>query len=139
MQLEMDRRCWEAVGPMRLLLDSSTEAIDVGFIPHDSLAEWAEWVGNNFDRGFSWERLRFMARRIAAGDEDHPAYGLAGEFVDDAPAGLERLYEFVPNERIEEYHETALDFSTDPPPNPEPLPLIGRECEWARILMRTVL
>ena len=112
MQLEMDRRCWDAVGAMRLLLDAPTDSIEVGFITGDSLADWARWVGANFDRGFSWERLRFMARRISAGDEAHPAHQVAEEFVSDAPAGLERLYESVPNQRLEEYHETALDSLT---------------------------
>lgn len=113
MQLEMDRRCWDSVGAMRLLLDASTEGVEVGFIPRDSLAEWAQWVGKNFDRGFSWERLRSMARRIAAGDETHPAFEVAGKFVADASVGLERLYELVPIERLEEYHETALDSLTE--------------------------
>lgn len=112
MQLEMDRRCWDLVGSMRLLLDTPTEHIDVGFIPSDTLEDWSQWVGKNLDRGFSWERLRFMARRIASGDESHPAHILAEEFVNDASAGLERLYELVPNERLQEYHETALDSLT---------------------------
>ena len=112
MQLEMDRRCWDRVGQMRLLLDTPTEGIEVGFIPPESLADWAQWVGAHLDRGFSWERLRSMARRIAAGDEAHPAYEFAGEFADNASAGLERLYEIVPSERIYEYHETALDSLT---------------------------
>ena len=112
MQLEMDRRCWDRVGQMRLLLDTPTEGIEVGFIPPESLADWAQWVGAHLDRGFSWERLRSMARRIAAGDEAHPAYEFAGEFADNASAGLERLYEIVPSERIYEYHETALDLLT---------------------------
>lgn len=113
MQLEMDRRCWDDVESLRLLLDAPTDAIEIGFIPGDTLGDWAQWVGANLDRGFSWGRLRFMARRIADGDEAHPAYGVAEAFVSDAAAGLERLYELVPSEMLEEYHETALDSLTD--------------------------
>ena len=70
MQLELDRRCWGEVRPFRPLLDIAVEPVQVEFLPGETLSDWVQWVTTNFDRGFSWERLRFMARRIASGDEE---------------------------------------------------------------------
>ena len=108
MQLELDRRCWGNVTPMRGLLDIAVEQVHVDFIPGETLGEWAQWVTSNLDRGFSWERLRFMARRIASGQEGHPAHELADTFVNDASDGLERMYEYIPRGAEEEYQETVV-------------------------------
>lgn len=108
MQLELDRRCWGDVAPMRRLLDISVEQVRVEFIPGETLTSWVQWVTSNFDRGFSWERLRFMARRIASGDEGHPAHELADAFVNDSSDGLERMYEYIPRGSEEEYQETVV-------------------------------
>ncbi|MCH9010418.1 MAG: hypothetical protein IIC21_07335, partial [Chloroflexi bacterium] len=65
------------------------------------------------DRGFTWERLRFMARRIASGDETHPAFRMVDEFVADVPQGMERLEEFVPADNLDEYKRQTLDGLVD--------------------------
>ena len=108
MQLELDRRCWQDVIPVRSLLDIAVEQVHVEFIPDDTLADWVHWVTSNLDRGFSWERLRFMARRIASGNEEHPAHELADAFVNDSSDGLERMYEYIPRGSEEEYQETVV-------------------------------
>ena len=118
MQLELDRRSWARIDPLRALLGASpnaaamseavTDAVAVDFIPTQTLADWAQWVAANLDRGFSWERLRFMARRIASGEEDHPAYKLADDFVADADRGLERIYQHIPRTSPDQYEEAAL-------------------------------
>ncbi len=108
MQLELDRRCWEEISPLGGLLDVTVEQVQVDFIPPETLADWVQWVTGNLNRGFSWERLRFMARRIARGEENHPAHELADVFVNDASDGLERIYEYIPRGSEEEYHEAAL-------------------------------
>ena len=108
LQLELDRRCWQEIVPMRSLLDISVEQVRVEFIPDDTLADWVQWVTTNFDRGFSWERLRFMARRIASGEERHPAHELADAFVNDSSDGLERMYEYIPRGSELEYQKAVV-------------------------------
>ena len=108
MQLELDRRCWQDISPLGSLLDVSVERVHVDFIPSETLSDWALWVTTNLERGFSWERLRFMARRIAAGEDGHPAHEVADAFVTDASDGLERLYEYIPRGSEEEYQEATL-------------------------------
>lgn len=112
MQLELDRRCWRDVNGIGGLFDIAVERVDVGFIPGDTLADWAQWVTANLERGFSWERLRFMARRIAAGEEGHPAHELAEAFVNDASSGLERIYQYIPRGSADDYEEAALSSLT---------------------------
>ena len=96
------------VTPMRGLLDIAVERVHVDFIPDETLGQWVQWVTSNLDRGFSWERLRFMAQRIASGQEGHPAHELADAFVNDASDGLERMYEYIPRGSEEEYQETVV-------------------------------
>ena len=56
-----------------------------------------------------YEFLRHMARRIAGGEGPHPAYHVAEEFVNDAPQGLDRLYQLVPDKNVKNYQESTLD------------------------------
>ena len=60
------------------------------------------------DSGFSWERLRFMARRISGGDEDHLAHRLADDFIRSMPGSLERLYESAPGEDLAKLKERTV-------------------------------
>jgi hypothetical protein len=109
LQLEMDRQCWEAVSSAKALLEAPAEHVDIEFIPPETLTEWGQWIVAFMERGFSWDRLRFMARRIAAGDEAHPAHHIAEEFVQNMPYSLERLHQRVPRKMFEEYREITLE------------------------------
>lgn len=109
MQLEMDRQCWDDVGDLCNLLEPPAEKVNIEFIPQETLTDWGQWIVSSIERGFSWERLRFMARRIAGGEGPHPAYHVAEEFVNDAPHGLDRLYQLVPDKNVKNYQETTLD------------------------------
>lgn len=112
MQLELDRRCWQDIHTLGSLLHIPTESVDVGFIHPDTLSDWIQWVTANLNRGFSWERLRFMARRIAYGKDTHPAHQLADDFLTNASSGLERIYQYIPRSSPEQYQQTALSSLT---------------------------
>lgn len=109
MQLELDRQALQAVTSSRGLLEPDTDNIDIRFIPTETLADWRKWVLTVVDRGFSWDRLRFMARRIARGEEEHPAYQLVEDFIQDMPASLDRLHEIVSSETVSLYKNTAIN------------------------------
>ena len=113
MQLELDRQCWDMADSMKSSLTTSTSAIDVGFIESQQLSEWSQWIISFMERGFTWERLRFMARRIASGDETHPAFRMVDEFVADVPQGMERLGDLVPSHNLDEYRRQTLDGLVD--------------------------
>ena len=50
-----------------------------------------------------------MARRIAAGDEEHPAIELVDEFLDRIPESLDRIYDAVPREEVDDFKTRAVD------------------------------
>lgn len=109
LQIELDRQSLPIVGDALPLVKEANDGIAIDFIPDEDLHEWRNFVVTSLERDFSWERLRFMARRIAAGAESHPAYEIAEEFVQDAERGLERLYDSVPENRLATFRERCVD------------------------------
>ena len=55
-----------------------------------------------------WDRLRFMARRIAAGDAGHPAHRLAGTFLESMPGSLDDLQQHVSNVDLAGFRERSV-------------------------------
>jgi len=108
-QLELDRRAWPAVDGDLPKVGEGVDEVELGFIPPETLVEWREWVVSLLTAGFSWDRLRFMARRVAGGNGDHPAHGIADEFLRSVPEGMDRLYEVVPEDRLAGFVRQAVD------------------------------
>ena len=109
LQLELDRQAWQTVEANMAALATATDGVDVGFIPSETLADWREWVLSFLERGFSWDRLQFMARRVAAGDEGHPAHMVADRFLKSMPGSLERLYQTVPRRNLADFKQRAAE------------------------------
>ena len=107
-QLELDRQGWKTVETNVTLLEAATDGIELGFIPSDTIGDWRRWVVAFIARGFSWDRIKFMARRIAEGDDSHPAHRVAEEFVQAMPDSLERLYQTIPHRNLAEYREQTV-------------------------------
>ena len=109
LQLEMDRQAWQTLDATLGLVEAAADGIDIGFIHQDTLADWRRWVVAFLAQGFSWDRLRFMARRIANGDEAHPAHRVAEEFIQAMPDSLEELYRVVPQRNLVDFQQQAID------------------------------
>jgi hypothetical protein len=108
-QLELDRRAWPVVDEELANVGEGVDHVELGFIPPETLVEWREWVVSFLATGFSWDRLRFMARRVSNGDGDHPAHGVADEFLRSIPESMDRLYELVPEDRLAVFVQRAVD------------------------------
>ncbi len=108
LQLELDRSAHESLPKTVPLLSEFDNGIHLDFVPAGTLAEWHQWVLNFVDRGFDWERLRFMARRIAAGDDEHPAHGLANEFLAAMPVSLDDLFGYVSRDELSRFRGQAV-------------------------------
>ena len=113
LQLDFDRRVWDNAKGAIAGAEIDMGNVNVRFLPTDDLERWNEWVHRVVEGGFSWERLRFMARRIAAGNEEHPAYAHADDFLESVDGWLATLYDSVPMTRIEEFTADAIDTLTD--------------------------
>ena len=122
LQLDLDRQVWRDVQHIVADVDMIPCNVSVGFLPRSDLTAWTEWVYRVVEGGFSWERLRFMARRIAAldapgdalgdalgNDGNNPAYGHAERFLDSVPESLKSLYDLVPKSRIDEFKSEVTD------------------------------
>ncbi len=108
LQLELDRLAEQAVDRAIPLLRAVTTTIEVGIIPPATLTEYRFFALEQLGRGFSWDRLRFMARRIAGGSEKHPANRVAEEFLAAIPESLDRLFERVSRSELAEFREMAV-------------------------------
>jgi hypothetical protein len=115
LQLELDRREQLALGGLAtlhpLMVDAEKD-VDIGFISSDSMGEWRQWVEDALDWSFNWDRLRFMARRVAARNNDKSQVRLdeiVEEFLQSVPQGLERIYQSVPVERFDAFREKSIE------------------------------
>ena len=109
LQMDFDRRVWKDVQNSMADLEIDPRNVYMPFIPQEDLRRWKEWVLRVVDGGFSWERLRFMARRISAGDESHPAYEHAENFIGSVNGSLDALYDLVPRSGVEEYMAESVE------------------------------
>ncbi len=113
LQLDFDRTVWDDVKGSIHGLDADPANVHIRFLPQEDLIQWKEWVARVMSGGFSWERLRFMARRISAGDESHPAYEYAERFITSVDESLDALYDYVPKSRVEEFKAEAVETIID--------------------------
>ena len=114
LQLELDRREQLALGGLETLRPHLSEAekdVEIGFIPPHTMCEWREWIEGTLSWSFSWERLRFMARRVVArrADETDKTRDMVEEFLESVPRGLERIYKTIDKQLFEEFRERSID------------------------------
>jgi len=107
LQLELDRRFWESVNPYLDSISMCDIDIDIEFLQKDPIYQWRDWVVTSLEREFSWDRLRFMAKRISRGVLDHPVHGLADKFVVDPNLALQELFEQLPEGVIEAFSDQS--------------------------------
>ena len=109
LQLDFDRTAWDEVKDSVEGVDADPANVHIEFLPQEDLEQWKEWVARVMSGGFSWERLRFMARRISAGDEGHPAYIYAERFIQSVDESLDVLYDHVPRSHVTEFRDEAVE------------------------------
>ena len=107
LQLELDRRFWGSVNPYLDSISSCEIDIDIEFLQLEPMDQWRDWVVTSLGRNFSWERLRFMAKRISRGVPNHPVHRLANKFVMDPNLALQELFEQLPQGVMEEFSDRS--------------------------------
>lgn len=109
LQLELDRLALSGLGDMarvRQYLVNAEAGVEVEFIEGSTLAQWREWIVGITRREFSWERLRFMVRRLYQGEEG--AMELVEQFINSLPQSLEGIYALVPREKVAAFRERSI-------------------------------
>ena len=114
LQLELDRREQLALGgleTLRPIIAQAEQGVDVGFITPDTMCEWREWIEGTLSWGFTWDRLRFMARRVVARGADPVAdrsQAMVDEFLECVPRGLDRIYSTIDRQLFEDFRERSI-------------------------------
>ena len=115
LQLELDRREHLAMGgtmEIKPLMANAERDVDIGFISAETLIEWREWVQNSLGGEFNWDRLLFMAGRVArqeGAESEEPVKKMAEEFLESVANGLERIYCAVPEELVAAFRERSIE------------------------------
>lgn len=110
LQLEMDRRVFDVMGgfqPATQAIDCSDQALEVGFLDTEILVEWRGWVQWFLGREFTWDRLKRALNRMYRDNDE--VQSEVDRFLENMPYSLERVYEKIPEEKLEEYQQRAVD------------------------------
>ena len=109
LQLELDRKTFTAMDGLHQAAEAivcSDQSVDVEFLEAEVLQEWREWVGRFMGWDFTWDRLkRAMNRMYRDNDEVQQT---VDKFLQEMPYSLERIYEKIPEERLETYQAQVL-------------------------------
>ena len=113
LQLELDRREQLALGGLETLrphIAQAEKGVEVGFIASDTMCEWREWIEGTLSWSFTWDRLRFMARRVVArrADETNRTQDMVEEFLESVPRGLDRIFETIDRQLFEDFRERSI-------------------------------
>ena len=109
LQLEMDRKTFAAMDGLHQAAEDiicGDQSVDVGFLEVDLLQEWREWGGRFMTRDFSWDRLKRAMNRMYRDNDD--VQQTVDKFLQGMPYSLERIYEKIPEERLDAYQAQVL-------------------------------
>ena len=109
LQMQLDKSYWKTLEQNLAHVESCEIEVDVEFLRKEPLKEWQTWISTLLNREFSWDRLEFMANRIAKGNSQHPAVGLAKDFIADPAGGVDDILEKLPNGILEEFSNQSLE------------------------------
>ena len=90
----------QSVGQFSIDLNEIDCEIQIPFIPNASLKDWRDFLISHIEVGFNWQRITFMANRIAGGNKTHRALNYADNFVRNLPKSINEIYKYVPEYRM---------------------------------------
>ena len=108
LQMYLDKSHWYTLDQNLPHIESCDIDIEVDFLKDEPVEDWRNWISTLLNRKFSWDRLEFMASRIAKGDDAHPAIGLAKDFISDPDGGIGDILEKLPDGILEDFSSESL-------------------------------
>lgn len=109
MQLELDREYWGSMKPHLADIQKYRVDLDIDFLNGEPLNSWRDWILRLLGADFSWDRLLFMAKRIAKGKDSHPAIAYAEEFISDPEQSIENMLNGLPKGILHDFEELATN------------------------------
>ncbi len=107
MQLELDRAYWGSMKPHLSDIQRYGIDLDIDFLNGEPLDNWRDWILRLLGADFSWDRLLFMAKRIAKGEDSCQAIEYAEEFVSNPERSIENMLSALPKGIIHDFEELA--------------------------------
>ena len=111
-QLMLDNECQTSVSSASDNLEGSEFGVELPFITKNTLMEWRIWVMKFCKTEFTWDRLRFMARR--QDPANHAAAGkIADHFIENVSLDFQLITQRLPWCKIVKYHQLVVDKATE--------------------------
>ena len=111
-QLDMDKEAWPVLNNSLICIRTASKSLNIKFINNNKLIEWREWVTNFLSKDFSWERLKFMAKRIEKNNSNKSVIPMADSFLESIDSNLEKIYSKVSKNEIIKYEKDTIDITT---------------------------
>ncbi len=112
LQLDMDRLALSENGGLTTENDAIA-AVDtlpaLEFLQDELIDEWRGWVARLLGWDFTWERLKRALNRMYRDNEE--VQQVVDGFLAQMPDSLERVYQRVPHELIDDYRQRVIDES----------------------------
>ena len=93
-QLDMDKQAWPVLNNSLICIRTASKSLNIKFINNNKLIEWREWVTNFLSKDFSWERLKFMAKRIEKNNSNKSVTLMADSFLESIDSNLLHIFAF---------------------------------------------
>ena len=109
LQLDMDRKVLtedNGFTATEEAIPDSEQGVEVSFLEEEVLREWRSWVSRFLGWDFTWERLKRALNRMYRDDDE--AQQVVDRFLEQMPHSLERIYQKIPQEKLEAYQQRAL-------------------------------
>ena len=107
-QLKLEEEARLSFPPLLELIKNSTLIDDIPFIDSIILKQWQSWVVNFLDKPFTWDRLNFMAKRVATNQEINEAISISQKFLNNITNSIKELELIVPSKEILKFKKDSL-------------------------------
>lgn len=109
LQLEEDRRVGSQIRGAIPLLAEAEAGVDIPLLSAGTLRDWRAWAQAFLARDFSWERLRFVARRRQLDEHLDAAERATESVLGSVDESMGRLAQRVPPASVVAYRERAAE------------------------------
>lgn len=111
-QLKLEDEARFLFPPLLELIRNSNIITNIPFIDSIILKQWQSWVVNFLDRPFTWDRLNFMAKRVASNQEINESLSISKKILDNMPNSIKELELIVSPKKILEFKKDSLKIGT---------------------------
>lgn len=108
-QLDMDKQAWPILNNSLVYIKNATNDLNINFIKNNILYKWREWITQFLSSDFNWQRLNFMAKRIAKRNSNTSVYKMADYFLESVDDNLKQTYSKLSKNVIIQYEKETID------------------------------